>query len=102
MQHRNKTRSLKTEKQIENIFKPKICQIIVAGDKNIGYVCLDKDDLLSQYLKINEKQHFGKAKIRESWYITNILKFLKEASLNIPLEQENIAKKTDFNWIENG
>ena len=40
-------RSLKTEKQIENIFKPKNSQIIVAGDKNIGYVCLDKDDLLS-------------------------------------------------------
>ena len=37
--------SLKTEKQIEDVFKPKNSQIIVAGDKNIGYVCLDKDDL---------------------------------------------------------
>ena len=63
-------------------------------------MCLNKDDLLSQYLKINEKQHFGKANITETWYIKNVLKFLKEASLNIPLELENIVKKTDFNLIE--
>ena len=84
LQQKNKTGSLKTEKQIEDIFKPKNSQIIVAGDKNIGYVCLNKDDLLSQYLKINEKQHFGKANITETWYIRYVLKFLKEASLNIP------------------
>ena len=59
--------SLKTEKQIVDIFKPGKSQIIVASDKNLGYVCLDKDDLLSQYLKINEKQHFGKAYISETW-----------------------------------
>jgi hypothetical protein len=100
LQQKNKMSSLKTEKQIENIFKPGKSQIIVASDKNIGYVCLDKDDLLSQYLKINEKQHFGKTNITETWYIKNVLKFLKEASLNIPLELGNIVKKIDFNWIE--
>ena len=100
LQQKNKMSSLKTEKQIENIFKPGKSQIIVASDKNIGYVCLDKDDLLSQYLKINQKQHFGKTNITETWYIKNVLKFLKEASLNIPLELGNIVKKIDFNWIE--
>ena len=78
------------------MFKPKNSQIIVAGDKNIGYVCLDKEDLLSQYLKINEKQHFGKAIITETWYIKNILEFLKEASQNSPIELENIVKKNGF------
>ena len=37
------------------------------ADKNVGYVCVDKSDLLAQYDKINDKQHFGKTQITEDW-----------------------------------
>ena len=34
--------------------------LILEGDKNIGYVCLQTTELLNQYVKINLQQHFGK------------------------------------------
>ena len=52
--------NFETQHQIEEVFKPNSDQILVAADKNVGYVCMDKSDLLAQYDKINEKQHFGK------------------------------------------
>ena len=44
-------------------------QIVIAADKNIGFVCMDIDDYLSQYEKINLLQHFGQVNISESCYI---------------------------------
>ena len=39
--------NLKTQHQIEVVFKPNSDQILVAADKNVGYVCMDKTDLLA-------------------------------------------------------
>ena len=72
--------------------------IIVAADKNVGYVCLDKTDLIKQYSLINKKQHFGKSKIEESWYLTNILQFINEASNSIPSELSEIVPKSLLSW----
>ena len=46
--------NLETQHQIEVVFKPNSDQILVAADKNVGYVCMDKTDLLAQYDKIND------------------------------------------------
>ena len=62
-------RKVITDQRLEKIFKLIQDQILIAADKNIGYVCMDKDDLLTQYKEINEKQHFGQVNIREEWYI---------------------------------
>ena len=92
--------NLVTKQEIEEIFKPNSNQILVAADKNVGYVCMDKSDLLEQYVKINEKQHFGKTDISEDWYIKNIMSYLKQASENIPDELANIISQGDFKWTE--
>ena len=85
---------LRSEQEIEDIFHLNSNQVMLAGDKNIGYVCLDKEDLLDQYLKINNKQHFGETNIKKPWYINNILCFLKDAAKNIPsYELSDIVKK---------
>ena len=39
--------NLETQHQIEVVFKPNSDQILVAADKNVGYVCMDKTDLLA-------------------------------------------------------
>ncbi len=39
-----------------------------------------------QYDEINKKQHFGEAKIKEDWYLTNMQEFLSKASKNISFE----------------
>ena len=39
--------NLKTQHQIEVVFKPNSDQILVAADKNVGYVCMEKTDLLA-------------------------------------------------------
>ena len=85
---------------MEKIFKLNQDQILIAADKNVGYVCMDKDDLLTQYTEINEKQHFGKVNIQEEWYIKSIFNFLEEARENIPFEMTNIIKQEDFIWNE--
>ena len=46
--------NLETQHQIEVVFKPNSDQMLVAADKNVGYVCMDKTDLLAQYDKIND------------------------------------------------
>ena len=70
--------------------------IILEGDKNIGYVCLQTTELLNQYVKINLQQHFGKTSISDSWYITNILNFIRDAKSNLPTELSNIIYPSDF------
>ena len=82
--------NLSTKKEIEELVKPSSDQILVAADKNVSYVCMDKTDLLEQYDKINVKQHFGKAHITEDWYLRNITQYLQQASENIPDELANI------------
>ena len=59
------------------------------------------EDLKKQYNKINEQQHFGKVKIKEDWYIRNILDFIKQAELNLPTELSKIITKSNFKWEEN-
>ena len=101
MQLRNKNYgNLSTKKEIEELVKPNSDQILVAADKNVGYVCMDKTDLLEQYDKINIKQHFGKAQITEDWYLRNITQYLQQASENIPDELANIISCTDFKWTD--
>ena len=92
--------NLWTKKEIEELVKPNSDQILVAADKNVGYVCMDKTDLLEQYDKINIKQHFGKAQITEDWYLRNITQYLQQASENIPDELANIISCTDFKWTD--
>ena len=58
------------------------------------------EDLKKQYNKINEQQHFGKVKIKEDWYIRNILDFIKQAELNLPTELSKIITKSNFKWEE--
>ena len=94
-----KKNNTEMETNLEEIFNLNNDQILVAADKNMGYVCLDTEDLLKQYDDINMKQHFGKAIIKENWYIAQINKFLNEARENIPYELSEIVKETDFNWI---
>ena len=47
-------------------------QIVIAADKNVGFVCMDTVDYLSQYEKINVQQHFGQVNISEKSYIEYI------------------------------
>ena len=47
--------------------------IIVGADKNLGYVCLRKRDLLEQYERINRQQHNI---ITITWYLEQIYKFI--------------------------
>ena len=51
---------LPSSRQFEGCFNLNPSLITVEADKNLGYVCLDKSDLLAQYSLINEKEHFGK------------------------------------------
>lgn len=85
---------------IERTFDLSHDKIIIEADKNVGYVCIFKQDLLEQYAKINVQQHFGLVNITEKWYIENMLKFIKDAKVNLPLELSKIILKTDFNWKE--
>ncbi len=66
--------------------------------RNVGYVCMDVEDLFNQYREINQKQHFCKSKIKIEWYIKNIGFFTKDAKRNIPLELTEIIKQKDFIW----
>ena len=71
-------------------------QIVVAADKNIGFVCMDVDDYLSQYERINLQQHFGKVDVPEKLYIEYIHNFVIQAANNIPHELSLLVKKSDF------
>ena len=95
---KNKQKQNKLETDLEQVFNLNKGQILVAADKNMGYVCIDTEDLLQQYEEINKKQHFGKINIREEWYLRNLNFFLKEASEHIPTELTEIIKKSDFIW----
>ena len=39
--------------------------IIIEADKNVGYVCIKKTELIEQYTKINIQQHFGSTNVSE-------------------------------------
>ena len=71
---------------------------MIAADKNIEFVCMDIDDYLSQYEKINLQQHFGQVNISESCYIEYILNFLMQAATHIPHELSLLVKTLDFTW----
>ena len=73
-------------------------QILIAADKNMGYVCIDPKDLWEQYEDINRKQHFGKVIMKEDWYLKNINNFLKEASEQIPVELYRNNKKNQISY----
>ena len=72
--------------------------IIVEADKNLGYVCLTTHDLVKQYELINLKQHFGKSKIKETWYIIMICKFIKKAAQFIPSELSKVIPLSCLYW----
>ena len=92
--------SMETEAAFHQNFTLTNGQIIVSADKNLGFVCMDIDDLLHQYIKINEQQHFGKMDIDEETYLTFILNFIKSAGSSIPHELSLILKPSDFVWQE--
>ena len=73
-------------------------QIVVSADKNIGFVCMDVDNLWRQYSKINCQQNFGKVDILETDYLKFILEFISLAASNIPNELSLIVKSSDFSW----
>jgi len=93
---KQKQKTYKQETELEQIFNLNKDQILVAGDNNTGYVCIDTTDLLQQYEDINKKQHLNKINIREEWYLKNINRYLKEASEHIPTELTEIIKKIRF------
>ena len=74
--------------------------IIIEADKNVGYVCIKKNDLIEQYTKINKQEYFGSTNVSEKWYILNILNFIQEAKNGLPDELKNIIKDSDFVWTE--
>ena len=87
-------------KNFEKTFELSDIKINIEADKNVGYVCLYKTDLLDQYTKINVQQNFGAVKISEEWYLVNIMKFIKDAEENLPTELSKIVLNKDFIWNE--
>ena len=69
---------------------------MIAADKNIEFVCMDIDDYLSQYEKINLQQHFGQVNISESCYIEYIFNFLMQAATHIPHKMSLLVKTSGF------
>jgi len=92
--------SLPNYKSFEEAFELSDDRIIVEADKNVGYVCLYKTDLLDQYTKINIQQHFGAVNITETWYLANIMNFINDAKVNLPKELSKIVLNKDFIWNE--
>ena len=92
--------SLPNYKSFEKAFELSDDRIIVEADKNVGYVCLYKTDLLDQYTKINIQQHFGAVNITETWYLANIMNFINDAKVNLPKELSKIILNKDFIWNE--
>ena len=74
--------------------------IIISADKNVGFVCMDIDDLLIQYDKINVQQHFGKIDVDEGTYLAFILNFIISAGASIPHKLSSILKPSNFIWPE--
>ena len=58
-------RFLKTEAAFLQHFTLPEGQIIISADKNVGFVCMDFDDFLVKYDKINVQQHFRKIDVDE-------------------------------------
>ena len=94
------TTSLPNYKSFEKAFELSDDRITVEEDKNVGYVCLYKTDLLDQYTKINIQQHFGAVNITENWYLGNIMNFINDAKVNLPKELSKIVLNKDFIWNE--
>ena len=92
---------IQTESDFSKKFKLPVNQIILAADKNIGFVCMDTVDVLHQYVLINEQQHFGKVTFDEPTYIDFILNFINSARFSIPHELSSILKPSDFSWSSN-
>ena len=57
---------------------------------------LDTQTYLDAYHKINVEQHFVELPITESWYIENIVDYVKKAGESIPSDLSNIIKQSDF------
>ena len=88
--------SLRTESDFsKNCILP-VEQIILAADKNIGFVCLDVVDMLCQYELINVQQHFCKVTFDEPTYIDFILKFITSASFSIPHKLSLLASSSRY------
>ena len=93
---------LVSDAQLEEVFSLEDDRLIVQSDKNLGFVIMDTVTYLDAYHKINAEQHFVEAPITESWYIENIVNYVKKAAESIPTELSNIIKPSDFdNNIEN-
>ena len=75
-------------------FDPNI--IFLEGDKNLGFVCMTKSDLLDQYDKINKEQCFEQVRLIESEYLTDISQYIHNAQQFLPNELSNIIPKSCF------
>ena len=71
-------------------------RLIVENDKKLGFVILNTQTYLDAYHKINVEQHFVELPITESWYIENIVDYVKKAGESIPSDLSNIIKQSDF------
>ena len=78
-------------------FDPNI--IFLEGDKNLGFVCMTKSDLLDQYDKINKEQCFEQVRLIESEYLTDISQYIHNAQQFLPNELSNIIPKSFLNTI---
>jgi hypothetical protein len=70
--------------------------MFVEGDKNVGFVCISKFDLLAQYTKINKEQCFAKVTINEDDYLRDIAAYIKDAERHLPRELSNIIPPRCF------
>jgi hypothetical protein len=75
-------------------FDPNV--IFLEGDKNVGFVCMTKSDLLDQYDKINKEQCFEQVQLVESEYLTDIAQYIRNAQQFLPNELSHIIPKSCF------
>ena len=84
------------KKELGDLFDFNPDVIFLEGDKNIGFVCITKADLLDQYTKINKEQCFEQVELNESEYIADISQYIQNAHHFLPKELSNIIPKTCF------
>ena len=75
-------------------FNPDV--MFLEGDKNVGFACIEKADVLEAYKKINIEQHFCPVNVNEADYIFNIRNYVKQARDNLPHELSAIIPKSTF------
>ena len=83
-------------RELEKVFDMDDGRIIIGADKNMGFTVMYISDYIEQYSKINSQQHFGLTDISKTWYISNMLRYIKDAEKNLPSELKKIVTAANF------